>query len=91
MTDKQQNIIHFIERNTEHRLGENNVSEFIGKYWKEAQNLYNSKPYYGEYPTKRSVIDDYVDKFNDAADRGMSETEYDYLYESGGIYCADDM
>jgi len=43
MSDKQSNIIEFIERNTPHRIGTCSVSHFIGQFWREAQRSYEMK------------------------------------------------
>jgi len=89
MTKKQQNIICFIERNTDHRIGTASPSAFIGRFWKEAQKLF-----------ERKNSSDYVESdemiFNFAADNGMNEYEARSVlgmddYPMGGIHCSDDM
>ena len=46
-TQKQENIIHFIELNTEYRFVGKTASDaydFIGKYWKRAQLTFDACP-----------------------------------------------
>ena len=95
MSDKQERIVEFIERNTEHKMSDRNVSEFIGEFWQEAQHAYRMKRTTGVSSRRNIVSEREVDLYNFAGDNDVNEYEAESMlgmdFPMGGIHSSSDM